>query len=525
MNQKSARRLSAIAVSVMLAGGLALTDTLPAAAAPGCTGVSVPGDVNGDNRGEVAVTEHGRGDNAGAIHVFYGTSAGLVTDRTGTARDDQFIDQGTPGVPGTSEPHDQFGYTTAFGDFDADGCADLAVAAPGEDGGTGAVTVLYGSPSGLAATRAVRLSFASMFGAPMISAGFGESLAVEDLNHDTVDDLAIGVPGLTVDGAASAGGVAISYGKSPTDPGSGEARPDLLTRSTPGVPGDPFVVERFGRQLAAADFDGDFVPELAILGKADPSGLAVIQTVERGPGGYTDDQPDPITQQAAQAPAASLEEDDFGLALAADDFNDDGLADLAVGAPGRGCLECDEEYGYGEVIVLPGTAAGGVTTSGRQVLTQNSPGIPGTAEPGDGFGAALASGDYGSAVYGDLAIGAPEDNAYTGSVTVLRGSAAGLSGAGAVTFTQDTPGIGGAKGPYGFGGSLAAAHVEAGAVDNLIIGADGQDIGGVRGTGLINQLDYSPSGPKAQGSRTLHLDTAGVKGKPARNAQFGFELS
>jgi hypothetical protein len=39
----------------------------------------------------------------------------------------------------------------------------------------------------------------------------------------------------------------------------------------------------------------------------------------------------------------------------------------------------------GAVSVLQG-AAGGLTASGGQLFTQNSPGVPGTAEPGDSFG-------------------------------------------------------------------------------------------------------------------------------------------
>lgn len=364
-----------------------------------------------------------------------------------------------------------------------------------------------------------------MFAGPGTGSGFGSALAVGDFNHDATDDLAIGAPGLAVGGRAGAGGVAVFYGEDVSDPNSGEARPDLLTRSTTGFPGDPIADERFGAELASADFDNNGRAELAIVGRHDRSRLATIQIAERGPGGYTNPQPGLVTQQAAQGPGESRTEDDFGSALAAADFNADGRADLAVGAPGRGCSECDEEYGFGEVVVLPGSAAGGVTATGRQVWTQNSVGVPGTAQLSDGFGAALVAGDFDGDADGDLAIGAPEDIAYRGSVTVLVGRAGGLTATGGATFTQATPGIAGASGPHSFGGTLAAAHVQNGALLNLIIGAESQDIDGVDATGLINQLVSSEDGPLAAGSRTVHLDTAGVKGRPDRFAQFGFELS
>jgi hypothetical protein len=74
--------------------------------------------------------------------------------------------------------------------------------------------------------------------------------------------------------------------------------------------------------------------------------------------------------------------DEFGEQLASGDFNNDGLADLAAAAP-------NEEVGTvplaGAVSVLQG-AAGGLTASGGQLFTQNSPGVPGVAEPFDQFG-------------------------------------------------------------------------------------------------------------------------------------------
>jgi hypothetical protein len=72
-----------------------------------------------------------------------------------------------------------------------------------------------------------------------------------------------------------------------------------------------------------------------------------------------------------------------GKAAVRADFNGDGQADLAIGAPG-------ENGSRGVVHVLYG-AAGGLTAAGSQLWSQDSPGIAGTAEASDFFGAALAS--------------------------------------------------------------------------------------------------------------------------------------
>jgi hypothetical protein len=68
--------------------------------------------------------------------------------------------------------------------------------------------------------------------------------------------------------------------------------------------------------------------------------------------------------------------------LAAGDFNNDGFADLAAGAAGEAV---GSAQGAGAVSVLPGSA-GGLTATGGQLFTQNSPGVPGVAEAFDLFG-------------------------------------------------------------------------------------------------------------------------------------------
>jgi FG-GAP repeat len=67
------------------------------------------------------------------------------------------------------------------------------------------------------------------------------------------------------------------------------------------------------------------------------------------------------------------------------DFNGDGAADLAIGVPG-------ENNFSGVVQVLYGASPGGLTATGSQLWSQNSPGIADTAETEDLFGATLAAG-------------------------------------------------------------------------------------------------------------------------------------
>jgi hypothetical protein len=56
--------------------------------------------------------------------------------------------QDSPGVPGAAESNDVFGSRVCLADFNRDGKADLAVAAPHEDQDSGAVRQLRGSGAG-----------------------------------------------------------------------------------------------------------------------------------------------------------------------------------------------------------------------------------------------------------------------------------------------------------------------------------------------------------------------------------------
>src|SRR4029450_12511583 len=131
------------------------------------------------------------------------------------------------------------------------------------------------------------------------------------------------------------------------------------------------------------------------------------------------------TQALGQAAPAAPATDAGSLRA---DFDGDGFADLAVGAPIEtvGSLS-----GAGAVNVLYGSAAG-LTGTGSDVFTQNTSGVINSAETQDQFGGALAAGDFNHDGFADLAVSVAGEDVGgivdAGAVNVLYGSARGLTG-------------------------------------------------------------------------------------------------
>ncbi|GAA1505085.1 FG-GAP repeat protein [Streptomyces albidochromogenes] len=427
---------------------------------------------------------------AGHVTVQYSSSSGLSTTKKSV------LHQNTPGVPGGAEAGDGFGRAVATGDLDNDGYDDAIVGAPGEDlaglSDAGGAVVFWGSPTGLHGNDSTwlenpdRLRAGANFGRAIEAARY---FAPDPANPDA--DLRDSVAVLEND--------ALLFFTHP--PQAADQQLKRVDRGFQALDATPLETGVALRSLSHGNYNEDPWADLAISG---------VTTGDR-PGAGT-------TQVLHGAPGIEAMEDGGAFAggpgIVSSDFNHDGQDDLAIGDTGTGSAvggSVSVHLGRGDLSGLDRTAS--------QTWTQDSPGVPGTAEPGDRWGAEMSSGDTNGDGLPDLAVGAPGEDigsvADAGAVWALRGAPGGLTATGARSFDQDHPDIPGrAEASDRWGGQVRLIDANKDGLFGLLAAAPGENTD----DGFVWVVPTSSSGLAAKG--TWSYDGARL-GAPVANAQFG----
>jgi hypothetical protein len=503
------------------------------------------GDFNGDGIADLAIGAPGEDltgldrvtvTDAGVVHVIYGSAAsGLVASATGVPTT-QLLRQ--PQVALTfgseiAETGDQFGWSLAAGDFDGDGFSDLAVGVSQErvSGTTarGVVQVFRGSSSGLATTASATFGpqLFSEFANPQDSRG-ANSLTWGDFNGDKIGDLAVGSYGVdTAQSTPTYSRVTVLYGV---------AKSGLTTSGVQQLVGSNFIAagtDELPTVLSAGDFNADGRFDLAIGSPLETLGstlLAGVVTVVYGSASGLDGAGRQLWHaNVANVPTTASQADRFGSAVATGTLNGDQFADLAIGIPGE---TVGTSSAAGAVVVLYGSGTGlqaPATGNVAQLWTQASSSVFGPAELNDGFGSALAAGDFDGNGVKDLAVGVPGEDLTAGSnagtVNVIYGSSSGLS------VTQGTSPIAIVQSSFGepiepgdqFGSTLSAWNFGRSAQADLAMGAPLEDIGTLVDAGAMFVIYGGTTGLKPATStvQTWTQNSANVPDAAEAGDQFG----
>lgn len=224
---------------------------------------------------------------------------------------------------------------------------------------------------------------------------------------------------------------------------------------------------------------------------------------------------------AASRTIVGVKADFFGKTVASGDFNGDGFADVAVGAPNTG---------NGKAYIFHSAGAQGINTSfymfANTILTGNT--------AGEQFGASLATGDMSGDGYTDLVVGAPGYSTAKGRIYVFHSQ----GGTGVTTATVTVNAVMGtcitppscnyfkvgANNNDQFGYSIAVGNINGGDFDDIAVGAPGND-GGVPVANNGRIYIYYGTGANLGGPNTITNTSTAVPVTPGKNARLGHAIA
>ena len=399
------------------------------------TSVSDAGDVNNDGYGDVIVGAYSYDNgeiNEGAAFVYHGGPSGISTTAAAMVESNQ---QSAAMSAGSSA-----------GDVNGDGYGDVIVAAPHYDNGEhdeGVAFIYHGGPSGISTVAA------AMVESNQISANLGTSVSgVGDVNGDGYGDVIVGAHSYD-NGEINEGAAFVYYGSSI---GISTVAAAMMMESN--QEGAILGVSVSG----AGDVNGDGYADIIV----GASSYSNVETNEGAAFIYYGNVAG-ISATESTIVESNQVESAMGYSVSdAGDVNNDGYADVIVGAPYYDNGELEE----GAAFLYHGGVFG-ISTVAAAMVESN--------QAGANFGHSVSgAGDVNNDTYADVIVGAlgyTNGEVQEGTAFVYHGGPSGISTVAAAMVESN-------QGRAWFGvGVSDAGDVNGDGYDDVIVGASGYTSG------------------------------------------------
>jgi hypothetical protein len=360
-------------------------------------------------------------DGDGQSDVVVGLLARAASHSTPGGLDVRGSASGAHVVSGAAVPDvhasSAFGAALAQTRVNGDSFSDVVVGDPGHAGG-GAVDILFGSAAGLSTSRAIQIAGKT----PLDRFGTAVAVQQRELGQGKYEtELWVGAPGRAAGGQAGAG-AADHYRISPAGV---VTFVETISADNPKIPGPAHAHDHLGQVIVS---NGGNVaigaPDADSTGVVDSGDVLLVQESAKT---LRVVDASLVGQNSPTVPGGSETGDHFGAALSA------GLAGgFEIGVPGED-IGSIVDAGMVQAVNLVGSRL--ITGPG---IGENSAGVPGSAEAGDRFGAALAAAYTGDGQL--LWIGAPGESigATAGAGVVIQSRAAYDEEQGVTTYDYAT---------------------------------------------------------------------------------------
>jgi len=358
--------------------------------------ISLIGDLNNDGVKEIAVGAERGGlttpdcggvSECGAVNIMFMNTNGTIDSTVE-------ITGNTANGPTLTASGDYGSGIADLGDLDGDGVEDIAVGAPLEDlpiSGSGAVFFHYLNTNATLDSTA-RLDGTGTNGPTSLNTNdaYGEEvLGIGDLNDDGIEDIAVGNIGLTN------GEMYISFLDTDGTPNS-TVMIDGTTTNGPGT------TSGYTSGMASlGDLNSDGVEDIAVGGSS--TGTGGVFYIHYMNTDASMDSTVTISGATTNGPTGISANESYGASVAnIGDLNDDGVIDIAVGAPN----EDDGGSNNGSIFIHYMNTNGTIdSTVEINKLTANGPSALGNSS--SNYGSAIAGiGDLNNDGVEDIAVGA-----------------------------------------------------------------------------------------------------------------------